>query len=166
MKLWKMTFIHLFILYVDEIKQIRLNDVMKIEAFDCRKLNSLVSYSKADWCGKKDEPINPLGDKDAKKLDVTIIQQFKRQNIRGIRCTKRISRFLIYYGVYSHQKFFKPPTILEPAIMTVDECKDMFTRRAYIFQERTIKIQLNEQIQYTEIPHGRILATTENWRSK
>ena len=135
---------------------------MKIEAFDCRKPNSLVSYAKADWCGKKNKPVNLLGDKDARKLDVTIIQQFKRQNIRGIRCTKRISRFLIYCGVYSHQKFFKPPTILEPAIMTVDKCKDTFTRRAYIFQERTIKIQLNEQIQYTEIPHGRIWATTEN----
>ena len=162
MKLRRTTFLHLFILSINGIKQIRLNDVMKIEVFDCRKPSSLVSYAKSDWCGTKNKPVNPLGNKEKKKLDVTIIQQFKRQNIRGIRCTKRISRFLIYYGVYSHQKFFKPPTILEPAIMTVDECKDMFTRRAYIFQERTIKIQLNEQIQYTEIPHGRIWATTEN----
>lgn len=162
MKLWTATFIYICVIHTNGIKQIRHSDVMKISGFDCRKPSSLVSYSKNDWCKKKAEVINPLGDNEARKLDVTIIQKFKRQNIRGIRCTKRISRFLIYCGVYSHQKFFKPPTILEPDLMTTEECKDTFTRRAYINHERTIKIPVNGQIQYQEIPHGKIWATTEN----
>ena len=64
--------------------------------------------------------------------------------------------------VYSHQKFYKPPTILEPAIMPEEECQDMFAQKAYIFQEKTIKIQLNEKIQFSEIPNGRIWSTMEN----
>ena len=80
-----------------------------------------------------------MGD-NIKKNEVTLVQQYRRQNIRGVRCTKRVSKFLIYCGVYSHQKFYKPPTFLEPAIMPEEKCQDMFARKAYIFQEKTIKI--------------------------
>ena len=56
-------------------------------------------------------------------------------------------------------KLFGPPTILEPLVITTEECSDMYRRRAYINKGRTIKIELNTIISIPMIVHD--LVTNE-----
>ena len=69
---------------------------------------------------------------------------------------KRVSKFWLYCGTYGHQKFFSPPSILEPEIISESECSDMYARKAYIINGRTMRIGLNQQIQFPEFAHGQI----------
>ncbi len=55
-----------------------------------------------------------------------------------------------------YQKFFGPPSILEPEIISEFECSDMYARKAYIINGKTMRIGLNQQIQFPEITHGQI----------
>ena len=53
-------------------------------------------------------------------------------------------------------KLFGPPKILEPSVITTEECSDMYRRRAYIYKGRTIKIELNTIISIPMIVHGSV----------
>ena len=53
-------------------------------------------------------------------------------------------------------KIFRPPSILEPETISESECSDMYARKAYIVHGKTMRIGLNQQIQFPEITHGRI----------
>ena len=46
--------------------------------------------------------------------------------------------------------------ILEPEIISESECSDMYARKAYIINGKTMRIGLNQQIQFPEITHGQI----------
>ena len=59
-------------------------------------------------------------------------------------------------STYGHQKFFGPPSILEPETISESECSDMYARKAYIIHGKTMRIGLTQQIQFPEITHGRI----------
>jgi len=142
------------------IKQIREKSVFKFHGYNCLKPKSLASYKKSEWClpvidSKK------TGDGENKEK-VILAQKFTTQKLKGIKCTKKASRFLIYCGNYSHMKFFNPPSILEPEIMSIDECYDMHQRQAYISNGRTLRISTNQQIQFKELVHGKIWADEYN----
>ena len=100
-------------------------------------------------------PENPKRD-ETNDMKITVIQKFGSQNVKGIKCSKRASKFLLYCGTYGHQKFFGPPSILEPEIMSVSECSDMYVLKACITNSKTMRIGLSQQIQFPEITHGRI----------
>ena len=53
-------------------------------------------------------------------------------------------------------KLFGPPTILEPSVITTEECSDMYQQRAYIYKGRTIKIEPNTIISIPMIVHGSV----------
>ena len=53
-------------------------------------------------------------------------------------------------------KFFGPLSILEPEIIYESECSDMYACKAYIINGKTMRIGLNQQIQFPEITHGQI----------
>ena len=53
-------------------------------------------------------------------------------------------------------KLFGPPTILEPSVITTEECSDMYRRRAYIYRGRTIKIEPNTIISIPMIVHSSV----------
>ena len=53
-------------------------------------------------------------------------------------------------------KLYGPPTILEPSVITPEECSDMYRRRAYIYQGKTIKIELNTMVSIPMIVHGSV----------
>jgi len=56
----------------------------------------LVSYRKSDWCVPNKNYENPKGDKnDRIEKRITIIQKFGTQNVKGIKCSKRVSKFLL-----------------------------------------------------------------------
>jgi len=92
--------------------------------FDCNKPTRLSSYKKSEWCMPIKGPENPKGD-ETNDMKITVIQRFGSQNVKGSKCSKRASKFLLYCGTYGHQKFVGPPTIMEPEIMSVSECSDM-----------------------------------------
>jgi len=140
---------------VNTIKQIRKNEALKFMGFDCHKPSKLSSYKKAEWCMPIKTHENPKGDEnDAMKI--TIIQTFGSQNIKGIKCSKRVSRFYLYCGTYGHQKFFRPLSILEAETMSENECSDMYACKAYIINGKTMRIGLNQQIQFPESTRRRI----------
>ena len=149
-----------FVTTINCIKQIREKSVFKFHGYNCLKPKSLVSYKKSEWClpvidSKK------TGDGENKEK-VILAQKFTTQKLKGIKCTKKASRFLIYCGNYSHMKFFNPPSILESEIMSIDECYDMHQRQAYISNGRTLRISTNQQIQFKELVHGKIWADEYN----
>ena len=49
-----------------------------------------------------------------------------------------------------------PPSIMEPELMPENECSDMYVRKAYIINGKTIRIGSNQQIQFPEVNHVRI----------
>ena len=158
----KTTFLLFYIVqYSVTIKQIRKNEALKFIAYDCTKPTSLVSYRKSDWCVPNKTHENPKGDKNEEKR-ITIIQKFGTQNVKGIKCSKRVSKFLLYCGTYSHQKFMGPPSIMVPESMPENECSDMYARKAYIIDGKTMRIGLNQQIQFPEVNHGRIYSDEFN----
>ena len=53
-------------------------------------------------------------------------------------------------------KLFGPPTILEPSLIMIEECSDMYRRRAFIYKGRTIKIELNTIVSIPMIVHGSV----------
>ena len=126
-----------------------------MRGYDCSRPKSLVSYKKSEWCLPIIDSIK-TGD-DENKEKVFLAQKFVTQKLKAIKCTKKASRFLIYCGNYSHMKFFNLPSILEPEIMTTDECTDMYRRQAFISNEKTLRINTNQEIQFKEIIHGKIL---------
>ena len=141
------------------VKQIRKNDAFTFVGFDCNKPTRLNSYKKSEWCMPRALHENPKGDENIK---MTLVQKFGSQIIKGIKCSKRTSKFFLYCGTYGHQKFFGPPTILEPEKMSENECHDMYNRKAYIIDGKTMRIGLNQQIQFPEITHGRIYSDEYN----
>ena len=77
--------------------------------------------------------------------------------LKGLNA-KRVSKFWLYCGTYGHQKFFSPPSILESETISESECSDMYSQKAYIIHGKTMRIGLNQQIQYPEITHGRMMS--------
>ena len=59
-------------------------------------------------------------------------------------------------------KLFGPSTILEPSVITTEECSDMYRRRAYIYKGRTIKIEPNTIISIPMIVHGSVTSDESN----
>jgi len=115
---------------------------MHFKAFDCRKPSEIISYRKFDWC-KPLKAKNTLGDDDlVANENFILVQKQKFQSIKGIKCTKQVSTFLLYCGTYGHMKLMNPPSILEPELLSVEDCRDMYQRRAYIFNGQTVKLRL------------------------
>ena len=107
-----------------------------LEGLDCRNPTRIASFLSREWC----TPTSiSRGDPPKGKKTVTVVQDAKFQILNGIRCTKQISRFLVYCGSYSHMKLYGPPTILEPSVITPEECSDMYRRRAYIYMGKNYK---------------------------
>ena len=161
----KTTFILILTIhYTVTVKQIRKNESFRFIGYDCTKPTKLVSYKKSEWCmpnmpkDEKLKPINPKGD----DYKITVVQKFGSQIVKGVKCSKRVSKFLLYCGTYSHQKFLGPPTILEPELMSEVECDDMYSRKAYIVDGKTIRIKPNERIQFPKVYHGRIYSDEFN----
>ena len=116
----------------------------------------LVSFLTKDWCQPaKASGKNALGEKKAERT-VTILQNADFQIVSGIRYTKEVSKFLVYCGSYSHTKFFGPPTVLVPSVISTKECMDMYRRRAYIYKGQTIKIEPNTIVSIQMIVHGSV----------
>ena len=105
----------------NHLKQTTKIDQFTLEGFDCRNTSKVVSFLTKDWCSPANRSDTFLGEKKT----VTILQDAKFQIVSGIRCTKQVSKFLVYCGLYSHMKLFGPPTILEPSVITTEECSDM-----------------------------------------
>ena len=92
------------------IKQAMQNDQLVFNGFDCRVPKKIVSFLTKDWCQPaKSSGKNALGEKKTE----TVLQDANFQIVSGIRCTKEVSKFLVYCGSYLHMKFFGPPTVLE-----------------------------------------------------
>ena len=137
----------------NNVKQTTKIDQLVFDGLDCRNPSKIVSFLTKDWCQQPTKSSSSaLGDKKT----VTILQDAKFQIVSGIRCTKQVSKFLVYCGSYSHMKLFGPPTILEPSVITTEECSDMYRRRAYIYKGRTIKIEPNTIISIPMIVHGSV----------
>ena len=135
------------------LKQTTSIDRFTFEGMDCRNPTKIASFRTKDWCSPiSTNSINVSGDKKT----VAILQDAKFQIVNGIRCTKQVSKFLVYCGSYSHMKLYGPPSILEPAVITTEECSDMYRRRAYIYKGKTIKIELNTVISIPMIVHGSV----------
>ena len=106
----KMTFILAFSLVTQTVtvKQIRKNEALKFLGYDCNKPSKLNSYKKSEWCMPLKVSENPKGD-ETEGIKITVIQKFGSQTVKGIKCSKRVSKFRLYCGTYGHQKFFSPP---------------------------------------------------------
>ena len=135
------------------LKQTTNSDRFILEGLDCRNPTKIASFLTRDWCTPTS---TSSGDVPREKKTVTIVQDAKFQLVSGIRCTKQVSKFLVYCGSYSHMKLYGPPTILEPSVITPEECSDMYRRRAYVYKGKTIKIELNTVVSIPMIVHGSV----------
>ena len=106
------------------IKQIRKNEALTFLGYDCNKPSRLSSYKKSEWCMPIKVSENLKGD-ETEGIKITVIQKFGSQTVKGIKCSKRVSKFRLYCGTYGHQKFFSPPSILEPETISESECSDI-----------------------------------------
>ena len=152
----KTTFIIVFSLamQVIPVKQIRKNEVWNSWVKIVINPLDLILTKMSEWCLPVKIPENPKGD-ETEGVKITVIQKFGSQNVKGIKCSKRVSKFRLYCGTYGHQKFFGPPSILEPEIISESECSDMYARKAYIINGKTMRIGLNQQIQSQKLHMGR-----------
>ena len=82
------------------VKQIRKNEVLKFLGYDCNKPSRLNSYRMSEWCMPKVSE-NPKGDK-TEGIKITVIQKFGSQNVKGIKGSKRVSKFRLSCGTYGH----------------------------------------------------------------
>ena len=90
------TFILIFsVTHIVTIKQIRKNEVLKFLGYDCNKPSRLNSYRKSEWCMPMKVTENPKGDK-TEGIKITVIQKFGSQTVKGIKCSKRVSKFRLY----------------------------------------------------------------------
>ena len=141
------------------IKQTMQNDQLVFNGFDCRVPKKLVSFLTKDWCQTaKVSGKNDLGEKKT----VSILHDAKFQIVSGIPCTKEVSKFIVYCGSYSHMKFFGPPIVLVPSVISTKECMDMYRRHAYIYKGQTIKIEPNTIVSIPMI----VLGLSRNYKIK
>ena len=92
----KTTFIIVFSLAMQAItvKQIRKNEVLKF-LIVINPLDLILTKSQSGvWPVKKK---NPKGD-ETEGMKITVIQKFGSQNVKGIKCSKRVSKFCLYCG--------------------------------------------------------------------
>ena len=79
------------------IKQIRKNEALKFLGYDCNKPSRLSSYKKSEWCMPIKVSENLKGD-ETEGMKITVIQKFGSQNVKGIKCSKRVSKFRLCCG--------------------------------------------------------------------
>ena len=67
----------------------------------------------------------------------------------------------LLWKLFPHEAY-GPPTILEPSVITTDDCYDMYNRRAFIYRGQTIKIELNTIVSIPMIVHGSVTNDENN----
>ena len=93
----------LTIMKLTAVKQIRKHDTFTFVGFDCNKPIRLNSYKKSEWCMPMALHENPKGDVNIK---MTIVQKFGSQIGKGIKGSRRTSKFFLNCRTYGYQKYF------------------------------------------------------------
>ena len=87
----------------------------------------------------------------------SIIQQDDVTMVKGLRCTKQVSTFEFYCGMYSHAIWVDTPTLLRNEEMTEGDCARMQLERLYINEKsEALRVPLGDSVvvEYSFIKAG------------
>ena len=128
-----------------------------ISALDCRKPTAVTTSTLTNICQTN------YTTNEVETEDVLILQYSTKRTVKGIRCTKKISRMSLVCGALSHSKILGPLDILIPTVFGASECQDTVDRRSYEREDGTlIPIRIDQKIYYKYIEHGSLTLSENN----
>ena len=130
-----------------------------LSALDCRSPKSVHTGLLKEVCGTSVNKTS--GEKE--KEQVTILQRSPIRVLKGLRCSKTVTRLQVYCGSFSHMKFFEPPSISKIEAFPLQKCIDANTNSLYVTEDqRTISLRKNHRVEYKYYSHGNIHSTATN----
>lgn len=128
-----------------------------LRALDCRKPVSIKHGMIADIC--QNATMNSTG----KMEEVYVMQRASQVTVKGHRCTRRVTSVYEVCGAFSHSKLMQPPSILEPEMLSMEDCLKMRDHSIYTKEDgNTISTDVNTVVRYKMVRHGTLHTSTEN----
>ena len=126
-------------------------------ALDCRSPRSITSGLVSEIC------TTPKDTTEEDEEPVLLLQYSTKRTITGYKCTKMESRLTEVCGAFSHSKILSPPDILQPTLISPEECQTMVTRGIYLREDgSSIPVAPNQIHSYKYIQHGSLTVSEDN----
>ena len=123
-----------------------------LRALDCRNPSKIWTWDLLDMCQSIQATV-PAQLFD----DVTLIQEQKVQKLKAVRCNRKISRFVMYCGAYSHAKLSLPPDIMQNEVLSVEECAQLAKTNTYFGSKHTVlHVPMNSRRTVKYFEHGSV----------
>ena len=61
-----------------------------------------------------------------------------KHTVKAYRCTRIESTFREVCGMWSHSKLYEPPTIMQEALVTQEQCLQMALHSTYVKEDRNV----------------------------
>lgn len=137
--------------------------VHSISALDCRKPAKISSWDISSLCTSTKDDTS----KDTKVDTVSIIQESTTGKVRAARCDRRVSRFVMYCGAYSHAKLSTPPDILQPEPMSTEQCMTLYSTNTYYGTHGSVMhVPMNSRKVMKTFEHGSVVFGAYNTECK
>ena len=115
----------------------------KMDGLDCRHPRSVRTGSLNKICG------TPTADTDDQTEDALVLTYTTKHTVKAYRCTRIESTFREVCGMWSHSKLYEPPTIMQEALVTQEQCLQMALHSTYMKVDRNVMpITVNHKAQY------------------
>ena len=96
----------------------------EVEYYDCTQPTDLTRLNARTSCK---EVGTPLPTKESYQL----LQRVREEKVQGYRCEMEKSKFEIYCGSFSHNKFLKPPIIDKFEMISTTLCRELVTSQVF-----------------------------------
>lgn len=100
---------------------------------DCKKPLRIHQYDVTQLCRFSNQT-------STKKEKYNILVPRREIRMKGFHCSIRKSKFTLYCGAFSHNKFLEPPEIDVPEHVSIDLCHSLVSSNRYVIQPSGIVI--------------------------
>ena len=136
--------------------------VHKISALDCRHPVHQRTTPLTEACDAPDPQKARTGETKTKEL--LVIQKTSGHSRQAVKCQKLRSSISEVCGKWGHSKILAPPRILEPSVISVEECKIIITNKLFQDEKRMMHSVTTEDFRYNIISHGGLHYSTNDVR--
>ena len=143
-------------LAITNIETNSIHENAQIQALDCRNpgriRNGLVNWMCSNYRTA-----------EKKRESAVVLQYSTKRTVKGYKCTRVQSTFREICGAFSHSKLYEPPSILQPALISEEECSKMAYFHTFVKEDGSvISVEPNRQYEYEFIRHGRLAYSSNN----
>ena len=123
-----------------------------LRALDCRNPSKILTWDSQSMCKTIGNSI-PAQQFD----DITLIQEQSVQKLKAVRCNRKISRFVMYCGAYSHAKLSLPPDIMQHEVLSIEECLQLTKTNTYFGSKHSVlHVPMNSRRTVKYFEHGNV----------